>query len=298
MRRVVPSRSALIAFEAAARHQSFTGAASELALTESAISRQINALEDQLGLKLFNRIKKRVVLTKAGTLYGNQVRQSLDQMERDMLNIMAHGGTRGIIELAVLPTFCSQWLIPRLSRFYAKHPDMTINTSARSVMFLFKDTPFDAAIHFGQPTWPGTAGDYLFKEEVIAVCNPALLKKNAIGQADDLLNHSLLHLTSRPDAWRNWFECAGLARVNAMQGSRYEHFSLLISAACAGLGIALIPRFLIFKELQSKELTVAFDLPIESNNAYYLVYPEENSSNSDLNHFRAWLLEEVKSYQG
>jgi DNA-binding transcriptional LysR family regulator len=298
MRRVIPSRSALIAFEAAARHQSFTNAASELALTESAISRQVNALEDQLGLKLFNRIKKRVILTKAGVLYGIQIRQTLDQMERDMLNIMAHGGTRGIIELAVLPTFCSQWLIPRLSRFYAKHSDMTINASARSVMFLFKDTPFDAAIHFGQPTWPGTAADYLFKEEVIAVCNPSLLEKNEICKADDILNHSLLHLTSRPDAWRNWFECAGLSSINAMQGSRYEHFSLLISAACAGLGIALIPRFLISKELKREELSVALNLSLESDNAYYLVYPEENLASSALNHFREWLLDEVKNYQG
>jgi len=297
MRRVVPSRSALVAFEAAARHQSFTNAASELALSESAISRQINTLEGQLGLKLFKRVRKRVMLTKAGMLYGNQVRQVLDQIERDMLNIMAHGGTRGLIELAVLPTFCSQWLIPRLSRFYSNHPDLTINASARSVMFLFENTPFDAAIHFGHPTWPGTTADYLFKEEVLAVCNPELLKANSIHTAEDILNHSLLHLTSRPDDWRNWFKSAGLSSINAMRGSRYEHFSLLISAACAGLGIALIPRFLIIKELKRKELTVAYNMLIESSKAYYLVYPEKNLLNSNLSYFRDWLLEEVKDHQ-
>lgn len=297
MRRTVPSRSALIAFETAARHQSFTNAASELALTESAISRQIANLEDQLGVKLFNRIKKRVILTKAGALYSVQVRQALDQMERDMLNIMAHGGTRGIFELAVLPTFGSQWLIPRMGRFYEKHPDITINASARSVMFLFKETPFDAAIHFGQPTWPGTIADYLFKEEVVVVGSPELLANKKISQAEDILDCSLLHLMSRPDDWRNWFECAGLSSINAMQGSRYELFSLVISAACAGLGLALIPRFLIIKELKRKELVVALDLPVASDNAYYLVYPEENLSNNTLGPFREWLLEEVKSYQ-
>lgn len=297
MRRTIPSRSALIAFEAAARHQSFTGAATELTLTESAISRQIAALEDQLGIKLFNRVKKRVVLTKAGLLYGTQVRKTIEQMERDMLNIMAHGGTRGILELAVLPTFCSQWLIPRMAGFYARHPDMTINMSARSVMFLFKDSPFDAAIHYGRPTWPGTAADYLCKEELVAVCNPDLLKTQHFTQAEVIQNHSLLHLSSRPDAWRNWFECAGLSGINAMQGSRYEHFSLLISAACTGLGIALIPRFLIVKELERKELTVAFDMPMESDDAYYLVYPEDHLSSSTLKLFRRWLLKEVKSYQ-
>ena len=107
MRRTVPSRSALLAFESAARHQSFTSAAAELSLTESAISRQIAALEEQLGLKLFSRIKRRVILTKAGALYSKQVRKTVEQMERDMLNIMSQGGTRETLELAVLPTFCS-----------------------------------------------------------------------------------------------------------------------------------------------------------------------------------------------
>jgi len=117
MRRTVPSRSALLAFESAARHQSFTSAAAELSLTESAISRQIAALEEQLGLKLFSRIKRRVILTKAGALYSKQVRKSVEQMERDMLNIMSQGGTRETLELAVLPTFCSQWMIPRIGSF-------------------------------------------------------------------------------------------------------------------------------------------------------------------------------------
>ncbi len=297
MRRTVPGRSALVAFEAAARHQSFTNAASDLSLTESAISRQIANLEDQLGVKLFNRVKKRVVLTKAGVLYSAQVRQILDQMERDMLNIMAHGGTRGILELAVLPTFGSQWLIPRLGRLYEKHPDMTVNASARSVMFLFKDTPFDAAIHFGQPAWPGTAADYLFREEVVAVGSPELLARKKLSRIDDSQEWSLLHLMSRPDDWRNWFESAGLSNINAMQGSRYELFSLLISAACAGLGLALIPRFLIIEELKREELVVAFDQRVAADNAYYLVYPEENLSGTPLQQFREWLLEEVKGYQ-
>lgn len=294
MRRMIPSRSALIAFDAAARHQSFTNAASELALTESAISRQINALEKQLGLKLFNRIKKRVILTKAGELYSSQVTRIINQMERDMLNIMAHGGARGIIELAVLPTFCSQWLIPRLGRFYASHPDITINASARSEMFLFKDSPFDAAIHYGQPNWPGTIADELFREEVLAVGSPALLERSSITNAGDILNYNLLHLTSRPDSWHHWFESAGLSSINAMQGSRYEHFSLLISAACSGLGIALIPRFLIIKELQRKELDIAFEIPLESDNAYYLVYPQEYTTNPILAHFREWILREAR----
>lgn len=294
MRRAIPSRSALIAFEAAARHQSFTSAASELSLSESAISRQISTLEDQLGLKLFNRVRKRVILTKAGALYSNQIRASLDQLEHDMFNIMAHGGTKEILELAVLPTFCSQWLIPRISSFYHQHPDMRINISARSEMFLFKDTPFDAAIHFGQPTWPGTEANYLFKEQVVAVCKPSLLSKGELSHAEEMLSYPLLHLTSRPNAWRNWFEKINMSESKILQGARYEHFSILISAACAGLGIALIPQFLIMNELNRGELTIAIDRPLQSQGSYYLVTPEENISNMALQRFKEWILGEVK----
>ncbi len=294
MRRAIPSRSALLAFESAARHQSFTGAAVELSLTESAISRQIASLENQLGLKLFNRIKKRVVLTKAGLLYSKQVRKSVEQMERDMLNIMSHGGTREILELAVLPTFCSQWLVPRVGSFYQQYPGVTINMSARSVIFLFKETPFDAAIHFGQPNWPGTDADFLFSEDVVAVCKPELLESGYLSNAEDILDYAMLHLTSRPDAWRHWCDSAGISGANAMQGARCEHFSILISAACAGLGIALIPQYLITQELERNELTIAHNLHLENNAAYYLVSPADNMPSNLLNHFREWLLEEVK----
>ncbi|MDX2480426.1 MAG: LysR substrate-binding domain-containing protein [Desulfuromusa sp.] len=297
MTRTLPSRSALVAFEAAARHQNFTSAANELALSESAISRQVAALEGQLGLKLFTRIKKRVILTKAGQLYSKQVRKSLAQLELDMSNIMAHGGAREILELAVLPTFCSQWLMPRLAGFYRQNPGLAINTAVRSVMFLIKETPFDAAIHFGQPTWPGTVADYLFKEEVVAVCKPDLITTKRLDQMKNVSNCSLLHLTSRPNQWRDWFELAELTGFNTTHGTQHEHFSILISAACAGLGIALIPRFLIDEELEKKQLSIVFDISLKSDAAYYLVYPEENLSSSALKRFRTWLLDEVKGAQ-
>ncbi len=296
MRRMIPSRSALLAFESASRHQSFSSAATELALSESAISRQIAALEAQLGLKLFKRIKKRVVLTKAGLLYSRQVRKSIEQMEQDMLNIMSHGGTQEVLELAVLPTFCSQWLIPRIGDFYSRYPDVTINMSARSEIFLFQETSFDAAIHFGQPNWPGTVADFLFSEDVVAVCNPDLINNRPLQHIDEIFNYPLLHLTSRPDAWRMWLDHGGISGSNAVQGARYEHFSILISATCAGLGIGLIPRYLVARELERKELMIVYELPVESDAAYYLIYPEENTSNQVLKNFKEWLLEKTNSF--
>jgi len=174
---------------------------------------------------------------------------------------------------------------------------MTLNTAARSVMFLIKDTPFDAAIHYGEPSWPGTVADFLFKEEVVAVCKPELIKSKQLEQINNILTCSLLQLASRPNQWRDWFECAGLSGINTMHGSRHEHFSTLISAAVSGLGVALIPRFLIAEELEKEQLAVAFNLSLKSDDAYYLVYPEENLTSSALKQFRKWLLEEVKNFQ-
>ena len=154
MSRKIPSMKALLAFDAAARHQSFTHAAQELSLTEGAVSRQIASLEGSLGIRLFDRVRNRVTLTQSGQVYAEQVRNSLERIERDALQIMAHEGKGGVIELAVLPTLTSQWLLPRLAAFYARHPDITINMSVRTSLFLFQGTPFDAALHFGEPTWP------------------------------------------------------------------------------------------------------------------------------------------------
>jgi len=149
MRRKIPSIEALIAFEAAARYQSFTRAADELALTQSAVSRQIAAMEEYLGVPLFNRVKQRLALTELGQIYAAQIRDHLLRLERDTLAIMSHQGTGGILELAVTPTFATRWLIPRLPGFYAKHDAIVLNLTTRAEPFLFTDTPFDAAIHFG-----------------------------------------------------------------------------------------------------------------------------------------------------
>jgi LysR family glycine cleavage system transcriptional activator len=173
----IPNMGALLAFEAAARHESFTHAARELFLTESAVSRQINTLESNLGVRLFVRVKQRVVLTKAGKVYSAQVRRSLEQLDRDTLSIIAHGSGGGYLELAVLPTFASQWLIPRLAAFNTQYPDVRVNMGVRTGTFPFADTHFEAAIHYGKPTWPGTSADFLFSEEVVPVCAASLLTR-------------------------------------------------------------------------------------------------------------------------
>ncbi len=204
----IPNMGALVAFEAAARHESFTHAAKELFLTESAVSRQIATLEASLGVRLFARVKQRVVLTRAGKLYGTQVRRALETLDRDTLSIIAHGSGGGYLELAVLPTFASHWLIPRIKSFYDRTPDVRVNMGSRTDLFSFEDTHFEAAIHYGKPTWPGTSSDYLFGEEVVPICSPALLD-GPVHSVEDLLAYPLLHSTTRPGAWAQWFETHG-----------------------------------------------------------------------------------------
>ncbi|GAB3626237.1 LysR substrate-binding domain-containing protein [Pandoraea terrae] len=283
---------ALLAFEAAARHESFTRAARELSLTESAVSRQINALEQNLGVRLFAREKKRVILTRAGKLYGTQVRRALENLDRDTLSIIAHGGGGGSLELAVLPTFASEWLIPRMPRFYAKHDDIGVNMGVRTSVFPFDDSHFEAAIHYGKPTWPGTSSDYLFGEEVVPICTPSLLK-GPIREPAGLLDYPLLHSTTRPSAWAEWFGAAGVDDARAMQGIRYELHTMLISAAAAGLGVSLVPRFLVAGQLERLGLIVPVDAPLVAEGGYYLVYPTELSHGAPLEAFRAWLLDEA-----
>ena len=297
----IPNMSALLAFEAAARHESFTHAAKELFLTESAVSRQIATLESNLGVRLFVRSKQRVMLTRAGRLYGTQVRRALENLDRDTLSIIAHGSGGGYLELAVLPTFASQWLIPRMKDFNDRNPDVRINMGIRTDLFSFEESHFEAAIHYGKPTWPGTSSDYLFGEEVVPVCSPSLLERR-IRKPHELLRYPLLHSTTRPDAWSRWFSNVGVEDNATMQGVRYELHSMLISAAAAGLGMALVPKFFVDEQLAQLGLMIPFAAPAApaaatvEESAYYLVYPTELSHGKPLELFRSWLLDEAAAY--
>src|SRR6516225_2719992 len=205
MHRKVPSTAALSAFETAARHQSFTKAADELAVTQSAICRQIGSLEDFMGVKLFRRDRRGVSLTEAGMLYSRKVASRLDEVERDTLELMAKGGHGGSLELAVVPTFATKWLLPRIPAFNGEYPDITVNFTVRTRPFLFDDTTFDAAIHAGAAIWPGTEGTFLMRESLIAVCSPKLIAPRTRLTAADWRRYPLLQQSTRPYAWRDWF---------------------------------------------------------------------------------------------
>jgi len=297
MRRKIPSTLALSAFESASRHQSFTKAADELAVTQGAICRQIAALEDFLGVKLFRRTRRGVTLTEAGIDYSRKVTARLDEVERDTLEIMAKRGQGGSLELAVVPTFATKWLLPRLSQFARQHPAITINFTAQTRPFLFDDTTLDAAIYAGEASWPGNEGFFLMREQLVAVCSPALIAPRRTLDRADWGRHTLLQLSTRPYAWRDWFASYEMQVEGDMTGPRFELFSMVVEAAIHGMGIALVPRFLVDEELQRGVLLEAGKHKFFSDRSYYLTYPEKKAENAALTLFREWLQAEAQHYR-
>ncbi|MBU3738005.1 MAG: LysR family transcriptional regulator [Rhodoferax sp.] len=301
MRRKIPSLQALACFDAAARHQSYTRAAQELALTQGAVSRQIGALEAFVGVALFQRTRHGVALTERGAEYALQVAGRLQGLEQDTLEVMAGQGRGGSVQLAAVPTFATRWLIPRLPDLAALHPELTVHIETRTRPFLIADTPFDAALYAGTAeqvaNWAGTRALRLLEEQIVPVCSPALAADRARATTPPpwtpqvIATLPLLQQSTRPTAWRQWFDAAGVAAPMALGGPRYELFSMTAAAAAQGLGLALVPRLLVEPELARGDLMVACDRMVPGERAYYLVQPERGDERPVVTHFARWLIE-------
>ena len=297
MRRKIPSTTALAVFEAAARHQSYTKAADELAVTQSAVCRQIASLEDFLGVRLFQRSRRGVALTEAGEGYSRLVRSRLDEVERDALDLMSRGTPGGTLELGVVPTFATKWLLPRLPAFTLQHPGIQVNLTSRTRPFLFDDTPFDAAIHAGDGAWPGTESVFLMPEYLVAVCSPRLTSARRPFTRSDWARQTLLQQGTRPYAWRQWFTAQGLHVDGDMIGPRLELFSMLTEAAIHGIGVALVPPFLVEDELARGLLVTVSKQAVRSDRGYHLISPEHKAGGAALKAFGAWLQVQVRRYR-
>ncbi|MCV6547390.1 MAG: transcriptional regulator GcvA [Cohaesibacter sp.] len=294
MLKYLPSLSALRAFEAAARHLSFTKAASELGVTQSAISRQMRAMEDLLGLRLFERTGHGLVLTEAGEVYAHKIRTKLQDIETATLELLAYRGQGGELTIACLPTFGARWLVPRLTKFTAAHPEVLIHIVTKIEQFEFMGEDIDAAFHFGEGAWPNALTDPLMPEYIVPLAHPDLLThKNEIGLSQLLLEYPLLQASSRPNLWSHWCNVTGHHHPNPHVGPRFEHFHMVIRAAASKMGIALLPRFLVEEELASGELVPLDRLLTRSNGDYYFVYPQSKRANPNLQIFRAWIMREA-----
>ncbi|WP_429932382.1 LysR family transcriptional regulator [Agrobacterium vitis] len=290
-RRFLPSLHLLSAFEAAARTGSVTAAARELSLTQSAVSRQIKALEEQLGVELFHRERQTIRLTAGGNIYAREIRDALRIISTASLTLKANpfGGT---LNLAILPTFGTRWLAPRLPGFLSRHPGITINLVTKLSYFDFRLEPVDAAIHFGLADWQGAEMSLLRSETVVPACSPELRDTYDFQTPLDLRQAPLLHLTTRPDAWERWL-ASNDVQSDQVRGMLFDQFATAAQAAMAGLGVALLPEFLIEEEMASGRLVKAIDRPMQSTEAYYLVWPNERGSHPPLQAFRDWILEET-----
>ena len=296
MSRKIPMLQALNCFEAAARHQSYTHASRELSLTQSAVSRQIASLENFLGVQLFQRTRHGVVLTSAGASYARQIAARLDGLERDTLDTMARQGGGGALQLASVPTFATRWLMPRLSSLAGLHPEIVVHIDAYTKPFMFADTEYDGALYAGTPEqlarWPGTRATLLMHEEIVPVASARLLQARSSWQPQDLLELTLLQPSTRPGAWRQWFD-AMQVEGEARYGARYELFSMLAMAAVQGQGVALLPRMLVETELARGELQIVCERPLRGQRAYYLITPEASHEKIAMQQFRAWLQAEA-----
>lgn len=292
MRRKIPSNSALMAFEAAARHGSFARAAQELSLTEGAISRQIARLEEFLGTPLFERVGNRVRLAAHGMRYATQVRETLDRLERDSLYLMGQPLEGASIEVAAIPTFATRWLIPRLRHFQKRHPGITVHIAERMEPFLLAGSGFDAAIHFEHPAWTGMHTHRLLAETLLPVCSPELLAEAGTqASLDDLPR---LHRRQNPDAWQQYAKESGITLSNPAIGARYDLHAMLIAAALNGLGVALVPRVYVAQELAQGRLIAPWPDGQAVTKYFCLVLSEPmDLCAAPVQAFAAWLLEQA-----
>jgi DNA-binding transcriptional LysR family regulator len=293
-RRLIPSTAALTAFDCVARLGSLSAAAAALDLTPGAISRQIASLEEQLGTILVVRNNKGVNLSQKGEQYAKGVAEVIEKIRLISLEAMAQG-TASTLKLAIPPTFGTRWLLPRIPDFVERHPDVTINFSTRIGQFDFGKEELDAAIHVGRPDWPGCDCQLLLKETVVPVCSPEFLQRNPFDGPAALLRIPLLEMASRPQAWRLWFSHFGITE-RYREGMRFEQFINVSQACRAGLGVALMPSFLIASELESGRLVKALDLPVDSPASYYFVCPIEKANDSSVGRFRSWLFDRVGAF--
>jgi DNA-binding transcriptional LysR family regulator len=287
----LPSLAVLRCFEAAAKHESFTAAAEELALTQSAVSRHVKELEDQVGTPLFRREGRGVRLTDAGRNLARELFEDLNRLRRTISHAVAAGGSTQLLSIAVLPTFGSRWLMPRLPDFKNRHELLELFVHSRSEPFDMSEAGINLAIHTGEKEWPGAQLTPLCPEGLVAVAAPQLVSRFG-DDPRNLFQMPLLHISSRPLLWENFRQTLNGVDMPARKGSYFDQFALIISSAVAGLGAAILPTYLIEKELQSGTLIQISVLPVPFGRNYYIATPA-GMKNPLASQFTTWLKKQV-----
>lgn len=289
----LPALRTLRVFECAARHLNWTRAAQELHLTHGAVSLQIKALEDELGVKLFARSGKKTWLTDAGQQLAVGVREALDDLATTVMRVRERAAGN-VLTLSVLPSFAAAWLVVRLGGFLARHPDIEFNLQSSIHLADFRNDGVDVAIRWGNGPWPGLSCEKLLDDELFPVLSPRLTRRKLKHPAE-LLELPLIRIKQqmRLSDWVRWFAAAGVQATEPRGGAIFDDTELALRAAAKGQGVVLARSSLAGDRLASGELIAPFALRVPANFAYYLVCPESHLEKPSVQQFRAWLIEEL-----
>ncbi len=293
----LPSLNALLAFEAAARHNSFTRAALELGVTQTAVSHQVRALENDLGAALFRRSPQGISLTLEGQAWAAELRVVFGRL-RDANTRLRKSRvlSRPAVSVSIIPSFGSRWLVPRLGRFLLTHPDTDVRISASERLVDFAVEPVDIGIRYGAGGYAGLVSTKLADDALVVVAAPALAQKREHWQPKDLSSETLFH-DDYPDAWARWFEARGRALPANARQNQLTDSAMLVEAAVRAQGVALARWSLAVDELELGKLVLLFPriAPLPTGFAYYLVSPRENLRRKSVLAFRDWVVSEARS---
>lgn len=291
--RKLPPLNALKAFEAAARHLSFTRAAEQLYVTQAAVSHQVKALEEFLGVQLFLRRNRSLLLTPEGQTYYLELKEIFDHIMQ-ATDKVRYASQRGSLTISLPPSFAILWFVPRLNRFREAYPDIDVRIRAVDEVDGSLTEDVDVAIYYGAGKWPGLKAYKLHNEYLIPVCSPNLLKSHIpLREPRDLLNHTLLHDETR-NAWKDWFKLVGIDKNKGDNGPIFSHSNLALKAAVYGQGVALANNVLVKPEIDAGHLIQIFPDALPREKSFYLVCRESQAEVGKIATFRQWILQTVE----
>lgn len=287
----LPSLNGLRAFECAARHLSFTRAAEELNVTQTAISHQIRRLEDELGVRLFMRLKDGLALTEEGNAYLPGIRSAFLELRYSTEKLL-ESSNNSVLTISTLVSVASKWLLPRLPSFREAHPQIDVRISASTELVDFRKGGIDAAIRYGDGNWPGLRADWLMSDEIFPVCSPRLLASDkSLKTPADLAHHPLLQVSGlTANDWNDWLQAAGQPPLKA-KGSRltFDLAMMAVQAAIDGQGVCIGRSTYVDDDLRAGRLVAPFDLRLKSDSGFYLVTPHDQAESKKIVAFRGWL---------
>jgi LysR family transcriptional regulator, glycine cleavage system transcriptional activator len=287
----LPSLNGLRAFEAAARHLSFTQAASELNVTQTAISHQIRRLEEELGIRLFIRKNRALALTPEAREYLPGIRAAFNDL-RLATDRLLRKDADNVLTISTLASLAAKWLLPRLSAFQEAHADIDVRITTSTGLVDFRSGDVDAAIRYGRGHWNGIRAEWLMADEMFPVCSPALLTgKRPLQSPEDLRDHVLLHNTNNGDDWRLWLTAAGLPPdISKQPGITFDLILMTVQAAIDGMGVAMGRTTYVRDDIAKGRLVVPFQIALPADAGFYLVSPEGAPDSPKLRAFRQWLV--------